>query len=59
MTLANMRIPRRELQRLPRHGGLYKKEPGVIEQFLPGERAIEEFKVSQNQRSRLVARRSD
>jgi hypothetical protein len=26
------------LQRLPGRGGLYEKEPGVIEQFRPGER---------------------
>jgi hypothetical protein len=31
-------IPRRELQRSPRRGGLYEKEPGAIEQFLCGER---------------------
>jgi hypothetical protein len=32
-------IPRRrELQRLPGRGGLYEKEPAVIEQFRPGER---------------------
>jgi hypothetical protein len=32
-------IPRRrELQRLPGRGGLYEKEPGVIEQIRPGER---------------------
>jgi hypothetical protein len=32
-------IPRRrELQRLPGRGGLYEKEPGVIEQFRRGER---------------------
>jgi len=30
-------IPRRELQRLPGRGGLYEKEPGVIEQFPPSE----------------------
>jgi hypothetical protein len=29
---------RRELQRLPGRGGLYEEEPGVIEQFRPGER---------------------
>jgi hypothetical protein len=29
---------RRELQRLPGRGGLYEKEPVVIEQFRPGER---------------------
>jgi hypothetical protein len=34
-----MVIPRRrELQRLPGRGGIYEKEPGVIEQFRPGER---------------------
>jgi hypothetical protein len=34
-----MVIPQRsELRRLPRRGGLYEKEPGVIEQFRPGER---------------------
>jgi hypothetical protein len=32
-------IPRRrELQRLPGRGGIYEKEPSVIEQFRPGER---------------------
>jgi hypothetical protein len=32
-------IPRRRaLQRLPGRGGLYEKEPAVIEQFPPGER---------------------
>jgi hypothetical protein len=31
-------IPRRrERQRLPGRGGLYEKEPGVIDQFRPGE----------------------
>jgi hypothetical protein len=29
---------RRELQHLPGRGGIYEKEPGVIEQFRPGER---------------------
>jgi hypothetical protein len=34
-----MVIPRRRaLQRLPGRGGLCEKEPGVIEQFRPGER---------------------
>jgi hypothetical protein len=28
--------PRRELQRLPGRGGIYEREPGVIEQFRPG-----------------------
>jgi hypothetical protein len=32
-------IPRRrELRRLPGRGGIYEKEPSVIEQFRPGER---------------------
>jgi hypothetical protein len=31
-------LRRRELQRLPGRGGLYEKEPAVIEQFRPGER---------------------
>jgi hypothetical protein len=32
-------IPRRrELRRLQGGGGIYEKEPGVIEQFRPGER---------------------
>jgi hypothetical protein len=39
LTAPFMVIPRRrELQRLPGRGGLYEKEPGVIEQFRPGER---------------------
>ena len=29
---------RRELQPMPGRGGIYEKEPGVIEQFSPGER---------------------
>jgi hypothetical protein len=34
-----MVIPRRRaLQRLPGRGGVYEKEPAVIEQFRPGER---------------------
>jgi hypothetical protein len=34
-----MVIPRRRaLQRLPGRGGLYEKEPGVFEQFRPGDR---------------------
>jgi hypothetical protein len=31
-------LRRRELHHLPGRGGLYEKEPGVIEQFRPGER---------------------
>jgi hypothetical protein len=39
LTAPFMVIPRRRaLQRLPRRGGIYDKEPGVIEQFRPGER---------------------
>jgi hypothetical protein len=34
-----MVIPRRRaLQRLPGRGGIYENEPGVIEQFRPGDR---------------------